>query len=94
MLINDYELKIAMAKLSFYGNSHRGPIIKAGSSITEMNSRLEHLKAMYEASLDNVRRFYQLKGINRARDFCTYYEGMLMRDAAELIEEFESRKES
>lgn len=49
---------------------------------------------MYEASLDNVRRFYQLKGINGARDFCTYYDGMSMRDAAELIEEFESRKES
>lgn len=94
MLINDYELQIAMAKIEFYGNSHRGPIIKAGSSITEMNSRLESLKAMYEASLDNVRRFYQLKGTNGARDFCTYYEGMSMRDAAELIEEFESRKES
>ena len=94
MLINDYELQIAMAKIEFYGNSHRGPIVRSGSSITEMTSRLERLKSMHEACIDNVRRFYYLKGMNGARDFCTYYEGMSMRDAAELIEEFESRKES
>lgn len=94
MLINDYELQIAIAKIEFYGNSHRIVIDESKSNIEETESRLKRLKAMYEACIDNVRRFYHLKGANGARDFCTYYEGMSMRDAAELIKEFESRKES
>lgn len=94
MLINDYELQIAMAKIAFYGNSHREIIDEIKSDIDEMNSRLEHLKAMYENCINNLRRFYYHKGSNGVRDFCTYYDGMSMRDAAELIEEFESRKES
>ena len=94
MLINDYQLQIAIAKIEFYGNSHRAIIDKTKLNMEEMESRLKRLKAMYEAFIDNARRFYYLKGANGARDFCTYYEGMSMRDAAELIKEFESRKES
>lgn len=93
MLINDYELQIAIAKIEFYGNSHRAIMDKIKLNIEEMESRLKHLKAMHEACIDNMRRFYYLKGANGAREFCTYYEGMSMRDAVELIEEFESRKE-
>lgn len=94
MLINDYELQIAMAKIEFYGNSHGEIIDEIKSDIDEMNSRLEHLKAMYENCINNLRRFYYHKGSNGVREFCTYYEGMSMRDAIELFKELESRKES
>lgn len=78
MLINDYELQIAMTKIEFYGNSHRVIIDEIKSNIEEMESRLKRLKATYEACIDNARRFYYLKGVNGARDFCTYYEGMML----------------
>ena len=55
MLINDYELKIAMAKIEFYGNSHRESINEPKSSIVEMESRLEDLTAEYEVRLNDIK---------------------------------------
>lgn len=93
MLINDYELQIAMAKIEFYGNSHRNPVARADSSITEMKSRLEHLEAEYEVRLNDIKVDYHVNGIEGVRVGRKCFEDMSMSDAMELLDELKSRGE-
>ena len=93
ILINDYELQIAMAKIEFYGNSHRNPVARAGSSITEMKSRLEHLEAEYEVRLNDIKVDYHVNSIEGVRVGRKFFEDMSMSDAMELLDELKSRGE-
>lgn len=93
MLINDYELKIAVAKIEFYGNSRGGSINEPKSSIVEMESRLEDLTAAYEVRLNDIKVDYHCNGMEGVRIGRKFFEDMSMDDVMELLNELKSRGE-
>lgn len=93
MLINDYELQIAMAKIVFYGNSHREVIDEIDTAINKMNSRLENLKAAYEVRLNDIKVDYHINGIDGVRVGRKFFKDMSMDDVMELLNELKSRGE-
>lgn len=67
--------------------------VEVSKRINEIKPRLAHLKATYE-SLNDVRLAYHIDGANGIRRKSQVYEDMTMDDAAELLDEIESRKEA
>nr|UVX65435.1 MAG: hypothetical protein [Bacteriophage sp.] len=68
--------------------------VEASKRINEIKPRLAHLKATYESLINDVRLVYYIDGANVIRRNCQIYEDMTIDDAAELLDEIESRKEA
>lgn len=68
--------------------------VEASKRINEIKPRLAHLKATYESLINDVRLVYHIDGANGIRRKSQVYEDMTMDDAAELLDEIESRKEA
>lgn len=68
--------------------------VEASKRINEIKPRLAHLKATYESLINDVRLTYHIDGANGIRRKSQVYEDMTMDDAAELLDEIESRKEA
>lgn len=68
--------------------------VEVSKRINEIKPRLAHLKATYESLINDVRLAYHIDGANGIRGKSQVYEDMTMDDAAELLDEIESRKEA
>lgn len=68
--------------------------VEVSKRINEIKPRLAHLKATYESLINDVRLVYHIDGANGIRRKSKVYEDMTMDDAAELLDEIESRKEA
>lgn len=68
--------------------------VEVSKRINEIKPRLAHLKATYESLINDVRLVYYIDGANGIRRKCQVYEDMTIDDAAELLDEIESRKEA
>lgn len=68
--------------------------VEVSKRINEIKPRLAHLKATYESLINDVRLAYYIDGANGIRRKSQVYEDMTMDDAAELLDEIESRKEA
>lgn len=68
--------------------------VEVSKRINEIKPRLAHLKATYESLINDVRLAYHVDGANGIRRKSQVYEDMTMDDAAELLDEIESRKEA
>lgn len=68
--------------------------VEVSKRINEIKPRLAHLKATYESLINDVRLVYYIDGANGIRRKSQVYEDMTMDDAAELLDEIESRKEA
>lgn len=68
--------------------------VEVSKRINEIKPRLAHLKATYESLINDVKLVYHIDGANGIRRKCQVYEDMTMDDAAELLDEIESRKEA
>lgn len=68
--------------------------VEVSKRINEIKPRLAHLKATYESLINDVRLAYHIDGANGIRRKIQVYEDMTMDDAAELLDEIESRKEA
>lgn len=68
--------------------------VEVSKRINEIKPRLAHLKATYESLINDVNLVYYIDGINGIRRKCKVYEDMTIDDAAELLNEIESRKEA
>ena len=68
--------------------------VEVSKRINEIKPRLAHLKATYESLINDVRLVYYIDGVNGIRRKCKVYEDMTIDDAAELLNEIESRKEA
>lgn len=68
--------------------------VEVSKRINEIKPRLAHLKATYESLINDVRLVYHIDGANGIRRKSQVYEDMTMDDAAELLDEIESRKEA
>lgn len=68
--------------------------VEVSKRINEIKSRLAHLKATYESLINDVRLVYHIDGANGIRRKSQVYEDMTIDDAAELLDEIESRKEA
>lgn len=68
--------------------------VEVSKRINEIKPRLAHLKATYESLINDVRLAYHIDGANGIRRKSQVYEDMTMDDAAELLDEIESRKEA
>lgn len=68
--------------------------VEVSKRINEIKPRLAHLKATYESLINDVRLVYCIDGVNGIRRKCQVYEDMTIDDAAELLDEIESRKEA
>lgn len=68
--------------------------VEVSKRINEIKPRLAHLKATYESLINDVRLVYYIDGANGIRRMCQVYEDMTINDAAELLDEIESRKEA
>lgn len=68
--------------------------VEVSKRINEIKPRLAHLKATYESLINDVRLVYYIDGANGIRRKSQVYEDMTMDDAAELLDEIESRKET
>lgn len=68
--------------------------VEVSKRINEIKPRLAHLKATYESLINDVRLVYHIDGANGIRRKFQVYEDMTMDDAAELLDEIESRKEA
>lgn len=68
--------------------------VEVSKRINEIKPRLAHLKATYESLINDVRLVYHIYGANGIRRKSQVYEDMTMDDAAELLDEIESRKEA
>lgn len=68
--------------------------VEVSKRINEIKPRLAHLKATYESLINDVRLVYYIDGANGIRRKAQVYEDMTMDDAAELLDEIESRKEA
>lgn len=67
--------------------------VEISKRINEIKPRLAHLKATYESLINDVRLVYYVDGANGIRRKHKVYEDMTIDDAAELLDEIESRKE-
>lgn len=70
--------------MSIY-NERTDKKVEVSKRINEIKPRLAHLKATYESLINSA------NGIRRK---CQVYEDMTIDDAAELLDEIESRKEA
>lgn len=68
--------------------------VEVSKRINEIKPRLAHVKATYESLINDVRLAYHIDGANGIRRKSQVYEDMTMDDAAELLDEIESRKEA
>ena len=68
--------------------------VEVSKRINEIKPRLAHLKATYESLINDVNLVYYIDGINGIRRIAKVYEDMTIYDAAELLDEIESRKET
>lgn len=68
--------------------------VEVSKRINEIKPRLAHLKATYESLINDVRLVYYIDGVNGIRRKSQVYEDMTIGDAAELLDEIESRKEA
>lgn len=68
--------------------------VEVSKRINEIKPRLAHLKATYESLINDVKLVYHIDGANGIRRKSQVYEDMTMDDAAELLDEIESRKEA
>ena len=68
--------------------------VEVSKRINEIKPRLAHLKATYESLINDVNLVYYIDGINGIRRKAKVYEDMTIDDAAELLNEIESRKEA
>lgn len=68
--------------------------VEISKRINEIKPRLAHLKATYESLINDVNLVYYIDGANGIRRKCKVYEDMTIDDAAELLNEIESRKEA
>ena len=68
--------------------------VEVSKRINEIKPRLAHLKATYESLINDVRLVYYIDGANGIRRKAKVYEDMTIDDAAELLDEIESRKEA
>ena len=68
--------------------------VEISKRINEIKPRLAHLKATYESLINDVRLVYHIDGANGIRRKSQVYGDMTMDDAAELLDEIESRKEA
>jgi len=68
--------------------------VEVSKRINEIKPRLAHLKATYESLINDVRLVYHIDGANGIRRKSQVYEDMTIDDAAELLDEIESRKEA
>ncbi len=68
--------------------------VEVSKRINEIKPRLAHLKATYESLINDVRLVYYIDDANVIRRKCQVYEDMTIDDAAELLDEIESRKEA
>lgn len=68
--------------------------VEVSKRINEIKPRLAHLKATYESLINDVSLVYDIDGANGIRRKCQVYEDMTINDAAELLDEIESRKEA
>lgn len=68
--------------------------VEVSKRINEIKPRLAHLKATYESLINDVRLVYHIDGVNGIRRKSQVYEDMTIDDAAELLDEIESRKEA
>ena len=68
--------------------------VEVSKRINEIKPRLAHLKATYESLINDVRLVYYIDGANGIRRKRQVYEDMTIDDAAELLDEIESRKEA
>lgn len=68
--------------------------VEVSKRINEIKPRLAHLKATYESLINDVRLVYYIDGANGIRRKSQIYEDMTIDDAAELLDEIESRKEA
>lgn len=68
--------------------------VEVSKRINEIKPRLAHLKATYESLINDVRLVYYIDGANGIRRKSQVYEDMTIDDAAELLDEIESRKEA
>lgn len=68
--------------------------VEVSKRINEIKPLLAHLKATYESLINDVRLVYHIDGANGIRRKSQVYEDMTMDDAAELLDEIESRKEA
>ena len=68
--------------------------VEISKRINEIKPRLAHLKATYESLINDVNLVYYIDGVNGIRRKCKVYEDMTIDDAAELLNEIESRKEA
>lgn len=68
--------------------------VEVSKRINEIKPRLAHLKATYESLINDVRLVYPIYGVNGIRRKSQVYEDMTIDDAAELLDEIESRKEA
>lgn len=68
--------------------------VEVSKRINEIKPRLAHLKATYESLINDVNLVYYIDGINGIRRKAKVYEDMTIDDAAELLDEIESRKEA
>lgn len=68
--------------------------VEVSKRINEIKPRVAHLKATYESLINDVRLVYHIDGANGIRRKSQVYEDMTIDDAAELLDEIESRKEA
>lgn len=68
--------------------------VEVSKRINEIKPRLAHLKATYESLINDVKLVYHIDGANDIRRKSQVYDDMTMDDAAELLDEIESRKEA
>lgn len=68
--------------------------VEVSKRINEIKPRLAHLKATYESLINDVRLVYHIDGANGIRRKSQVHEDMTIDDAAELLDEIESRKEA
>ena len=68
--------------------------VEVSKRINEIKPRLAHIKATYESLINDVRLVYHIDGANGILRKSQVYEDMTMEDAAELLDEIESRKEA
>lgn len=68
--------------------------VEVSKRINEIKPRLAHLKATYESLINDVKLVYHIDGANGIRRKSQVYDDMTMDDAAELLDEIESRKEA
>lgn len=68
--------------------------VEVSKRINEIKPRLAHVKATYESLINDVRLAYHIDDANGIRRKSQVYEDITMDDAAELLDEIESRKEA